>query len=276
MIVAFIALAIALQGSAIARVLIGSANIKNNAITSAKIKNRTIKSKDIARGVIPDPYSKTQSDARYVNKLPGTLNEAPNSAALGGTAADQFLTKGQSDSRYVNIVPGTINAAPNSAALGGIDAADYMQAHDGLSRITRLALTPAATPPRTTLLALPNIGSFQVACDSGSTAAELYLVKEAGASEVDLISERTYDPAGGGTGDTTDTLATLALTGDEHQFASVTGATSVARYVVQLSRNTTTKHWVATATISLTYNDDNVGPGKCFALGQFTEASEAG
>jgi len=146
MCVALLALVLALDGPALAKIvtpgkgpntttphsgldskpLIHGRDIASNAITSPKIKDHSIGSVDIANGVISKPgYSMAQSDDRYVRKVPGSPNQATDAAALGGKPAAAFLDKTDSDARYVNIVPGSTNQAPNAAALQGHPASDF-------------------------------------------------------------------------------------------------------------------------------------------------------
>jgi hypothetical protein len=126
MCVALFALVIALDGSAVAKVIIRGSNIAKNAITSAKIKNHSIKSVDIAAGVIPPVgYSRAQSDGLFVSKAAAAANTAPDSAALGGKAASSFYDRTEADGRFVPIAPGTVNAAPNSAQLEGHTASAF-------------------------------------------------------------------------------------------------------------------------------------------------------
>jgi hypothetical protein len=126
MCVALFALVLALDGSAVARVIVRGSNIARNAITSPKIKNHSIKSVDIAKGVIPAAgYSRAQSDGLFVSKAPGSVNAAPDSAALGGKPASSFYDRAEADGRFVGIAPGTGNAAPNSAQLEGHPASAF-------------------------------------------------------------------------------------------------------------------------------------------------------
>jgi hypothetical protein len=150
MVVAIVALVAALDGPAIARetahaarVIISGKNIKKGTITGKQVKDHSLTRKDLASGVFGNFFTKTQSDARYVNKVQGTVNEAPNAAALGGKDASQFLDKASSDARYVNIVPGTVNEAPNAAQLGGHAPSDFPLVGTDVTGSLTVAAVPA-------------------------------------------------------------------------------------------------------------------------------------
>jgi hypothetical protein len=121
MLVALVALVVALEGPAIANEsahvarLISGSKIKRGTITGKQIRNHTIKAIDLHASVL----------GGLVGKVPGTVNEAPNAAALGGKDASSFYDKTDSDLRFVAKVPGTSNEASNSAALEGHPASDF-------------------------------------------------------------------------------------------------------------------------------------------------------
>ena len=262
MVVALVALFAALGGQAVARVLLGTKNLKNGAVTSAKIRNRTIKTIDIARGVLPLTYTKPEADARFVNKVPGTLNEAPNSAQLGGKDASQYYDSSAADARFVNRVPGTVNEAPNSAQLEGHPSGDFVLG-GGQTHIARLVLDPASDSQRHDLITMPGLGTFAVYCNSAGPSADLSFTR-ANADNIGLFSQRTLDPPG--PSNTATELATAVVSGDApHAFAAVGGDGAIARFIIQLSRVTDSGPQIGTAIISLTYNDADLQPGKCFA-----------
>lgn len=131
MVVALVALLVALEGSAIAdgsaRVarLISGAKIKPSTITGKQIKNRTITKSDLNASVFGGLYTTSQSDQRFVKNVPGTIDQAPNAAALGGKDASSFYDKADSDLRFVTKAPGTSNQASDSAALDGHPGRDF-------------------------------------------------------------------------------------------------------------------------------------------------------
>jgi hypothetical protein len=155
-------------------------------------------------------------------------------------------------------------AVSNDARIRHLNADEL----DGLSSsafqkvVTRaLALSPDAAATKHGLLMIPGLGVLQVSCST--TDASLFFAKSPSVAGVDIFDERTYDPSGGGTADTVDTLGTFAVTSELLTFAPSAGAGSKARYVLQLTGGSR----VFTATVSLTSQDDNVAPGKCLALG---------
>lgn len=89
-VVAYLALFVALGGSAIAATRITSKQIVNNTITSTDIKNKTIKGKDVARNTLTG----TQISESKLGVVPSAKNaaSAANANTVGGrSAADLTL-----------------------------------------------------------------------------------------------------------------------------------------------------------------------------------------
>jgi hypothetical protein len=187
MVVALAALVVALEGPAIAHQtahiarLINGAKIKPGTVTTKQIKNHTVKKIDLAPAVLGDVFTMAQSDSRYVNKVQGTQDEAPNSAALGGKLANAFYDKNESDARFVNKVPGTTNQAPNSAQLEGHPASDF--ARVGTDVTGSINLTAGAIAAHSCLttendLTGARLGDLPVMAFVGDTPAPQGLVFE--------------------------------------------------------------------------------------------------
>jgi hypothetical protein len=269
MIVALVALLAALNGPALARRalhhrkpahrarLLDGARIKPNSIASKQIRNGTLGRQDFGRGMLPDLshyYTRAQSDAQFVNHVPGTLNVAPNAAALGGIAANRFLTTAQSDARYVKGVPGAGDEAPNAAALAGHPASDFAL---GGGRAGAASLSePSGAATKFDLLAVPQLGTFKIDC-TGSDAS-LYFDRDPAAQEVDLLTSAVHDPGA------TTSMRSDKVTGGE---LALEPTSARARWQIQALRPGDGR--VATVTVSLTWHDATLAPSGCLALGEY-------
>lgn len=66
---------------------VGTRQLKRNAVTSAKVKDGSLRAGDLKAGAIPDAYTKSQSDNRY---LQGTITIT---AEIGAVAKESFAGK---------------------------------------------------------------------------------------------------------------------------------------------------------------------------------------
>jgi hypothetical protein len=253
MVVALVALLAALNGPALARQAthrarkqahkhkvhrtpaIDGARIKASSITSRQIRDGSLGPQDLRRGVLPDLsryYTRQQSDAQFVNHVPGTPNVAPNAAALGGVAAGRYYTAAQSSAKFVN-------------GSGHADAASLTE--------------PSGTATRFDLIAVPQVGAFRIDC-TGS-AANLYFDPSAGAGEVDLVTSVVQDPGG------VTSLRSDKVTGGELAFDPTSAR---ERWQIQALRPGDGS--VATITVSLTWHDPALAPAGCLALAEYHSA----
>ena len=166
MLVALVALLVALEGPALASGvahvarLINGSEIKANTVTTKQIKDHTVKTRDLNAGVFRGLATLSQSDLRFVNALPGSADEAPNSAALGGKDASAFYDRAESDGRFVAKQSGSADQAPDSAALAGHPAADY--ALKGTDVTGPLNLDAGAVPAHSCATLDAAVGGAQV------------------------------------------------------------------------------------------------------------------
>jgi hypothetical protein len=148
----------------------------------------------------------------------------------------------------------------NADELDGLDSASFQRVATG-----SLVLAPDAAAPQNDLLTIGGLGKLTVSCST--TDANVFFLRNPSIPEVDIASERIYDPAGGGAGDAVDTIATFAVTGSQQQFAAAGGVGSKARYTLQFTTPAPGAR-VYAATVTLTSQDDNIGTGKCLAWAQ--------
>ncbi|MDX6225732.1 MAG: hypothetical protein QOE64_2108 [Frankiales bacterium] len=193
------------------------------------------------------------------NLLLGRSNIASGTTSLNNTGSGFALGLHTASAATPNL--GVSNTAKisklNADLLDGLDSFAFQRVNS-----VKVLKTPAAGDPQTSLLTISGLGSFGWACDSTSNEARLYFNKLSTVSVVEMTQQRTYDPPGGGTGDTTTTVLPLSVSSSQHQFAAVAGADAIGRWTIQLNGPTTR---VYTATITLTYNSADLHPGFCFA-----------
>ena len=106
-VVGYIALFVALGGSAYAATQIGSAQIRNNSIKSADVKNRSLLAKDFRAGQLP-----AGSQGPQGSPGPAGQNGAPGQNGADGATGAPGSAKGWMRVNPANGVPGGVTATP--------------------------------------------------------------------------------------------------------------------------------------------------------------------
>lgn len=135
-VIGFVALVVALGGTAIAAPLITGRDVKNGSLTGKDIKNGSITGKQIKNGSLTGRQVKASSL--------GQVPSAANADRLGGRAAGSFATA----NRWI-LVQGTATGATVLAQSGGMSATrqalgDY--SIDAGASVSRLSLTATLNP----------------------------------------------------------------------------------------------------------------------------------
>lgn len=198
-VLAALALFVALGGPAVAedafiaaKKKIAGKQIANNAITSKKIKNRSIRGKDIRKGVVPDAYTKLESDAKYQPAgayLPAS-GKATDSDALDGIDSTGFLA---ADGKAVD-----------ADKLDGTDSSGFVQGGGAIGSATRSMNKGAAD---VNLVTLPGHPQLTGGCESPDNIATpvVTLQEPAGSSSwteawmvdgTDTAARAPYDSGG--------------------------------------------------------------------------------
>jgi hypothetical protein len=129
-VVAYLALFVALGGSSYAAIRVTGKNVKDrsltakdikkSSLTTTEVKDHSLLGKDLKASVLGGLYTAAQSDLRFVNKVPGTTNEAPNSATLEGHPARDFAVKGTDFTGAIHGDAGAV--AANSCTTADLEA----------------------------------------------------------------------------------------------------------------------------------------------------------
>lgn len=175
LLISILALVMAMGGSSIAQDVVAdiSAKIKGNriaknAIKSKHIANGKVKAVDLAPGVIPDAYSKTESDGKY--------QASGNYLAASGKAADSELLDGKDSTEFL----GKTEKAADSEALDGVDSSGFVRGGGAFSSATRSVAEGNAT----TLLDIPGMPELRAGCSdvAGFSNATVTLLPPAGST----------------------------------------------------------------------------------------------
>jgi hypothetical protein len=194
--VALVALLVALSGTTYAAVRIGTAQIKNNAITSAKIRNGHVRSVDLARNsvvtakILASAVTGLQiRDAGVGNA--DLANDAVTGAKVRGGAignsdlANDAVTASKIRANSVGdseLAADAVSSAKiKDASVAGTDLADATitaskikdgEVVEGNGRMLSTALTLPSGAGQTTLLSVPGLGALRASCASGITTTQ--------------------------------------------------------------------------------------------------------
>jgi hypothetical protein len=194
--VALIALVVALSGTTYAAVRIGTAQIKNNAITSAKIRNGQVRNVDLARNsvvtakIVAGAVSGLQiRDAGVGNA--DLANDAVSGTKIRGGAvgnsdlANDAVTAAKIRSSSIGNSELATDAVTSSKIQdGSLATGDYADSSivaskikdgevvEGNGRMLSTALTLADGTSATTLLSVPGLGALRASCANGTTTTQ--------------------------------------------------------------------------------------------------------
>ena len=194
--VALIALVVALSGTTYAAVRIGTAQIKNNAITSVKIRNGQVRNVDLARNsvvtakILASAVTGLQIRDGSVGNA-DLSNDAVTGAKLrSGTVGNSDLANDAvTSSKIRGSSVGNSELATDAVTTtkikdGSVAAADIADASitaskikdgevvEGNGRMLSTALTLADGTGQTTLLSVPGLGALRASCANGTTTTQ--------------------------------------------------------------------------------------------------------
>jgi hypothetical protein len=231
----------------------------NNAIGPARRISSTVAVGAAVAVVLSMGVADAATGGRFIL---GKSNAAGAPSVLSNTGSGPALRLHTNSSTTPNLA--VSNGAKikqlNADKLDGLHGSAYERV-----RTAKRALTPAASPTPATLATVPGLGTFTVACNSTTTEADLAFAKNPAVALVNLVTSRVYDPPGGGPNNSVSTVSTAAATTPSVAFPPVAGPGGIARFTIQLAKATGRAF---TVTISLTYSDANIAPGKCAAIAQ--------
>ena len=194
-IIATIALLVALSGIGYAQSKIGTGGLKNNAVTTAKIKNNAITTAKIRTGAVRDSdlgASSVTSRALAANAVAGSdlARGSVGAAALadGGVGAEKLATGAVTGPKLAAGSVTDDKLGPNAVTGAKIAGATITAANvapgqfvRGNAEVVSGRLALAAAAPNTTLLTLPGMASFEVACSAAPSVPTVTLTNTSGA-----------------------------------------------------------------------------------------------
>jgi hypothetical protein len=194
LVVACLALLVALGGTSVAAInalprnSVGTAQLKNNAVTSFKVRNGSLSSEDFKRGKLPaGPQgpagpSGPRGPAGPAGPQGATGPPSPSRGPAGGDLSGNYpnpaiAPNAVSGSKVANdsltgadVAESTLGAVPNANALGGVTPSGYVQ-HCSPGAIHGFAEIPAASTFPSTYT---NITSHVFNCGGGGVKARRY------------------------------------------------------------------------------------------------------
>jgi hypothetical protein len=246
--VALIALVVALGGTTYAAVRIGTAQIKDNAITSAKIRNGQVRSVDLARNsvvtakIVAGAVSSLQIRDGSVGNA-DLANDAVTSAKVNaGAIGNSDLANGAVSGSKIraNSVGNTqlTTDAVTSPKIkdGSVVAADIADASitaakikdgevvKGNGRMLSTALTLPDGAAATTVLSVPSLGALRASCANGTTTTQW---QNTAAGPVTVVNEVVLHHAAPGQSDVNTASVAAGTTLDQPANTGTNGLESV-------------------------------------------------